>query len=42
MRAPAKKMREELQGLVREVQGQEIVPKVIEGLKHEGLKEDQD
>ena len=37
-RARAKKMREELQGLVREIQGQEIVPKVIEGLEHEGMK----
>ena len=37
-RARAKKMREELQGLVREVQSQEIVPKVIEGLEHEGSK----
>ena len=38
MRARTKKIREELQGLVREVQSQEIVPKVIEGLEHEGLK----
>ncbi|XP_071933764.1 uncharacterized protein [Coffea arabica] len=37
-RARAKKMREELQGLVHEIQGQEIVPKVIEGLEHEGMK----
>ena len=37
-RARANKMREELQGLVHEIQGQEIVPKVIEGLEHEGMK----
>ena len=37
-RARAKKMREEIQGLVREVQNHEIVPTVIEGFEHEGLK----
>ena len=37
-RARAKKMREELQELVREVQSQVIIPKTIEGLEHEGTK----
>ena len=37
-RARAKKMQEELQELVQEVQSQEIVPKVIEGLERVGLK----
>ena len=37
-RARAKKMREELQGLVREIQSQEIIPKIIEGFEHERMK----
>ena len=37
-RVRAKRLREAFQGLVREVQSQEVVPKVIEGLEHDDLK----